>query len=257
MGLLHTVLETLFPNLCFGCDRPIPHVSPPVCDNCLLELPPLEEPQCLRCSLPLVSSPLDPVPHLCCPDCTHAPPPWRQARAIYHYGGPIAKAWRQVKYQKKSGLIREVGLTSASAARRQLQRWQAEHFPHDPPCLLPVPMHPRALAARGFNQSMLLASIWSQNLHQHHLSHHLLTHGIAKRKHTPQQAGFDAAGRHQNLRGAFAICPATREHLDHRPVVLIDDVMTTGATARELASLLPPTCQVFVLTLARAYTLGS
>jgi ComF family protein len=112
--------------------------------------------------------------------------------------------------------------------------------------LIPVPLHPRRLAERGFNQSELLAAAVGERLG---LSVH--PRALVRRKDTPPQAGLSAAGRRRNMAGAFAV--RKRVCTERRTVVLVDDVLTTGATAHACAIALRQAGAeaVHLLTIAR------
>jgi ComF family protein len=94
--------------------------------------------------------------------------------------------------------------------------------------LVPVPLHPRRRRERGFNQSALLASALGEPL-----GLKVSEDALARREDTPPQTGLSAAGRRANVAGAFVV--RRRAAVSGRIVVLVDDVLTTGATARECA----------------------
>jgi ComF family protein len=111
--------------------------------------------------------------------------------------------------------------------------------------IVPVPMHPRGLRERGFNQSLLLAKVISKGSRVP-----LVPNGLLKEKDTPPQLGLTAKERVTNLSGAFS---AVRS-FSGMSVLLVDDVMTTGSTARACSKALlkAEAKSVTVLTLARA-----
>lgn len=95
-------------------------------------------------------------------------------------------------------------------------------------CIIPVPIHSQRIKQRGFNQAAVLTQHLAKRLKQ---PYSLTT--CRKRRNTPAQATLDASSRLTNLKGAFEITSTPPQH-----VILIDDLMTTGATANELAQLL-------------------
>ncbi len=113
--------------------------------------------------------------------------------------------------------------------------------------LIPVPLHPRRLRERGFNQSLLLARVISR-LKKIPLACHLLE----RVRYTPPQTQLSGSEREKNVRGAF--CLRSNHFLAEKTVLLIDDVFTSGATVNECTRVLKEAGarEVQVLTLARA-----
>lgn len=111
--------------------------------------------------------------------------------------------------------------------------------------IVPVPLSKKSLRERGFNQALLMAVVLSKEL-----KIPLYMDILFKKKDTPQQLGLNAKERLKNLKGAFAV----RGEIDNLRLLLIDDVMTTGATARESSKTLikAGADEVIVITLARS-----
>jgi ComF family protein len=111
-----------------------------------------------------------------------------------------------------------------------------------------VPLHPRRRRERGFNQSELLATELARRT-----GLRLAPLALVRRRDTAPQAGLTAAARRANVEGAFAV--RQRARVSGRPVVLVDDVLTTGATARGCARVLREAgaAEVRVLTVARVW----
>ncbi len=202
--LLRSALDLLLPHRCVACAVPLPCPSPPFCELCWQSVLTLDR-ACPRCGLP--DSPG------ACPDCRRRPPPYAAAGAAVEYGGQAAAAVRLLKYGGRS----YIGRPLASLMRSLV-----------PPLLpldrvLPVPLHPARARSRGYNQAALLATP---------LARHLglpVSHGsLARHRDTPVQASLDRERRLQNLRGAFTASPA---RVRGARLLLVDDVMTTGATA--------------------------
>ena len=203
---------------CLLCDEPAeqPH---PICTACESELPWLDE-HCRLCALPL------PMHGLLCAQCARRRPAFRQVEAPWHYGFPVDALITRFKHQRQWPLGRLLA--------QMLGNWLSHRFAEDlprPALLLPVPMATRRLRQRGYNQAAMLADwIGAQ------LAIPCDTRLLLRLRDTPAQQELDARARKRNLKDAFAV--SHPEHLDGLHVALVDDVLTTGATAQALARLL-------------------
>lgn len=187
---------------------------------------------CTHCAIPLATI----LPAgVDCADCQFRPPPFRAARAPLLYAFPVDSAVKALKFRRQ--------LYYAPAFASLLQTELLEHFP-DVDALAPVPLHRWRHAARGFNQAYELCRPLSRR-------NGLPIVRNAKRiRRTRPQSGLSTTLRRQNLRHAFAIDGELR----CRHPLIVDDVMTTGETCRQLAvALLEGGAEtVNVLTVARA-----
>ena len=185
-----------------------------LCRGCRDDLPQLER-CCERCGLALESR----AQH--CGGCLRKPPPFDLTVAALSYRAPVDRFVHELKFQGKLVRARLLGALLADAV--------ANRATPLPELLIPVPLHPRRLRQRGFNQAAELGRV---------LAHRLglpLDHRILSRtRETPPQHELPAAARRSNVRGAFRL----RRSLEVRHVALIDDVMTTGSTVREAARVL-------------------
>ncbi|EGJ50306.1 ComF family protein [Desulfocurvibacter africanus] len=213
----------------------------PVCDAvlcaaCARELAPRLAGYCPSCG-ELYAQADDP-PHLCA-ECLRTPKPWDS----FFFHGPYA------------GLLKDILLAfkfrQGLGHARLLQALAAEAFflrggSGLPDLLAPVPLHPRRLAWRGYNQSLELARDLA-----HALDRPLCHSALMRIRHTPPQARLDARTRRINLLGAFR---ADEAQVEGRRVLLVDDIMTTGATIEQCALVLKAAgaSVVDVLVLARA-----
>ena len=154
------------------------------------------------------------------------------------FGGALATALRRLKYEDRPDLAAPLGHLARQAARRAGLTADV---------VVPVPLHPRRLVDRGYNQAALLAAEVAVELDAP-----LLARGLVRLRNTPQQAHLDRAGRHDNMRQAFrARVPLA---IRGRRVVLVDDVATTGATLTACAEALlaAGASSVTALVVARA-----
>ncbi|MCP4606882.1 MAG: ComF family protein [Proteobacteria bacterium] len=149
------------------------------------------------------------------------PPSFERSRTVLLYGGAIKDAIQRFKYGPAPHLAKQLSQLLKKAANTTLS----------PDAVVPVPLHPTRMRARGFNQSALLASQISTALDTPYYP------GLLRRiRDTRSQIGLSRAERIINLKGAFRVFRA--KEISDRRVLLVDDVITTTATIREAASTL-------------------
>jgi ComF family protein len=223
---LRGLLDAVFPPRCevcgsgLGVDR-----RGCLCAPCLAAMAPPEPPLCLCCGVPL--APL--AQPGSCPSCLHRPPRFASARAaaLYRPAGPglnatapLALAVQRLKYGRRRALADALG------------RLLADRYPFAPTALLvPVPLHRTRLRERGFNQAVLLARRLARDR-----GLELAPRVLVRTRATHAQPGLSATARRRNLAAAFALRPGA--DVAGRHVVLVDDVLTTGATADACAAVL-------------------
>ena len=203
---------------CLLCDERV-DTPLPLCAGCEAELPWLGA-HCQVCALPLA------VEGLTCGSCLKRPPPFGRVEAPWRYGFPIDALINRFKHQAR----RPIGRLLGDLLAGHLAHAFNDGLPR-PDLLLPVPLSPKRQRQRGFNQAQMLAEVLSPALQITQRSDWLLRIGDP-----PAQQKLDAAARRRNLRGAFTLSPIARPSGLH--LALIDDVLTTGATAQQLARLL-------------------
>jgi len=207
---------------CLLCDEPSDTLLA-LCSGCETELPWLGE-HCLICALPLSS--LGTPAALICGECLQRPPAFDRVEAPWRYAFPLDALITRFKHQAKWPLGRLLGELLAEHLRNAFD----EGLPR-PDYLLPVPLACQRLRQRGFNQAAMLARWLGQGLHVP-----INEDWLQRIQDTPAQQQLNAAARHLNLRQAFALAPGAVVQGLH--LALIDDVLTTGATAAALAGLL-------------------
>lgn len=207
-GWLRKAVRTVFPPRCLLCGETGAN-GRDLCLACTAALP-WNASACLRCALPL------PAPATC-GACLQKPPPMDETHAVFVYGFPLDRLVPRLKFHNDL------------AAGRLLSELMAEALgalPR-PAALVPVPLHDTRLARRGYDQALELAAPLSRRLRIP-----LLADVLLRTRATAPQSELDAVARQRNLRRAFTV-RADAALPDH--VVLVDDVMTTGATLEAAA----------------------
>lgn len=183
-----------------------------LCRLCAAELPWLDS-HCRQCALPLVNAGEERL----CGNCLRHPPPFQRARAPFRYSHPVDGLIKSMKYGADLAAARLLGdLLADYLSRRQVAL---------PDALIPVPLHPRGLSQRGFNQALELAR---------RLGVPLAPHLVRRGRQTPPQSRLGGRERRHNMVGAFEV--TARRMPAH--VAVVDDVLTTGATATEITRVL-------------------
>jgi ComF family protein len=175
-----------------------------------------------------------------CGDCIKRPPPFNRTLTAFDYAHPWDGLITKLKFQAALDL-------APALARCLADTWAASAWPR-PGLLLPMPLSPQRLRDRGYNQAWEIARRLARRLRCDADARLLL-----RIKDTPHQLAFPPERRAANVRGAFAVEPTRRAELRGREVTLVDDVMTTDATAVEMAEVLRQAgaAQVNVWVLAR------
>ncbi|MGH9590307.1 MAG: ComF family protein [Terracidiphilus sp.] len=242
------LVSALLPALCVLCGSPLPRLSSaPICDVCWMESPSESGAVCDRCGDSLMEPGGAQVSRLC-RACRLVPPPYQRAVAYAIYQGRLREAIHALKYGRLHPVARSLGRMLATAIAGL-----AQESPKDM-LVVPVPLHRSKLSQRGFNQARLLAREALRLLGRSHPAWRLtLAPGTLMRlRETKSQAGLTPRQRRLNVRGAFSV--SNPGAVSGRHVLLVDDIMTTGATARAAAQALlrAGAESVRVATLARA-----
>ncbi len=204
---LRPLLETLFPSRCVGCGLR----GSDLCPECLSSIRSLDPNSCPRCGRPSSFGSL-------CPTCRRYNGPLAGIRAACGYEGVARKAIHSFKYRQRRSLATSLSrLVEEELRRRPLQI----------DLLVPVPLHPRRLAERGYNQSALLAGELGEALGTP------VADLLERQRETDAQAGLRAAARWANVRDAFYCRDGSL--VTGQRVGIVDDVCTTGATLEDCA----------------------
>ena len=212
-----------------------------------MEFPLQTGPVCLRCGNALGSLSTAAGPVLC-RACRLAPPPFVRAASFGIFEGRMREAIHALKYDRLHGVSTGLGRMMA-AAIAQLAGEAPEEM-----LVVPVPLHASKYAQRGFNQSRSLARAALRFLRKSHPEWRLTlaSSTLLRQRATETQAGLNPHERRRNVRGAFAVSDPARVAAQN--VLVVDDILTTGATARAAARALVEAgaASVWVATLARA-----
>ena len=227
---LEAIADVVWPPTCAACDAVLP-VAGTFCEACAHEVTELPAVHCARCA-----EPGDFAASLC-GRCVAEPPPWEKAWAGFEHEGALARAIHRFKYEDRADLARPLGALLAAVAN--------EVLPQLPGALVPLPLHEARYRERKFDQAALLATELASRT-----GRSLRLDWLQRTRDTARQVGLSEEMREANVRGAFI----ARADVQGADVVLVDDVLTTGASAREAVRVLKAAGagRVSVLTLARA-----
>jgi ComF family protein len=211
-AFLGRALDVALPTLCPACREPVGGDG--LCGSCWAKLSLIAPPYCERLGIPFA---YDPGPGVLSMQAIADPPAYYRARAAVRYDEIARVLVHSLKYGDRLDLAPAMGRWMARAGRELL---------NDADALVPVPLHWRRLWARRFNQSALLAKAISE------VSGAAVAETALKRvKATAQQVGLSQAERALNVQGAFRVPTERKADVAGRRLVLIDDVLTSGATS--------------------------
>lgn len=248
LAVEEAALSALAPPRCAGCGWFSPHLF---CEQCAPRVRRVDQGAgCECCGEPFDSRAVI-APGTICAECRgkggDVASPIERARSLWMLRGPVRNAVHDFKYRRHSALSAPLGAHLGAFARQDSMLSTAR-------LIVPVPLHSRREWARGFNQSGLLAQ---------HVAREMgipCAHALRRVRHTPTQTSLSRQARDANVRRAFQVpARAISKYLPEAfegPVLLVDDVWTTGATLRECARALRQAgfAKVWALTLARRGT---
>ena len=234
---LHTArlaLDIALPTLCVACREPVHGEG--VCAECWSKLSFIAPPYCPRLGIPFV---YDPGPDLLSMEAIANPPAYGRARAAVRYDDVARTLVHALKYQDRTDLAPAMGRWMARAGRELLGEADV---------LVPVPLHWRRGWSRRYNQSGALARVIERQT-----GVRLKSEALRRIRPTEQQIGLSRADRASNVQGAFKVAADRKADIEGRKVVLVDDVLTSGATVDACARALlrAKAAQVDVLVFAR------
>ena len=214
-----TLLDVLYPPHCMACRTAIQGPRG-LCAACWASLRLIERPYCERLGVPF---PRDLGPGLLSLDAIAHPPVYRRARAVACFDdGPVRSLIHNLKYGDRPDYARVLGRWMARAGHELLAGADV---------IVPVPLHRRRLWARRYNQAALLAQAIGRTA-----GRRVELQAIQRVKATVSQVGMTRSARAANIQGAFRL--SSHASVRGAQIVLVDDVLTTGATANAAARVL-------------------
>ena len=215
----------LLPGRCSLCSGDLESVQQCICDSCVKELPWLGT-GCKQCALPLPRDAL-------CPDCQSEPPAFHRCISAFIYQAPLDRIILRLKSDPYATEIKQL---SALLAERIFHSYPQGTLPR---LLIPMPLHWRKMARRGFNQSLVIGKLLSSYLQHQHNTALKLSSNICDRatNHRAQQT-LNKKQRARSVKNTFAVSAEGAREVNGLSVAVIDDVVTTGATANAIATAL-------------------
>ena len=247
---LDAAIAVAFPTECSLCQDELSSAGGlRICRACWAELQPWSGPSCARCGIPFASARALDASLAECGACRNDAPGFDAARTLGLYTGKLRRAVLHLKFGGEERLGERLGELLVPAWDGLLRLGDLGTL-----LIVPVPLHPSRRRERGFNQSELLAAGLARALRRKGggTDPQVVKSYLHRKRATPPQTGLSVAARRENLRGAFEVVNPTAVH--GREIVLIDDVMTTGATLSACARALKRAgaTRVMGLALARA-----
>jgi ComF family protein len=230
------MFDMLYPRNCIQCGVSSPEPFRHICWDCFSDTPKIEPPFCALCGDPVAGS----IQHdYTCFACAREKPAFERARSAVRYEGAVGNAVRDLKYKHALWLVKDLAELLFTCLRAE---YPDVHFDR----ITSVPLHPSHRRERGFNQSAVLGAALSRQLDVP-FSEKLLR----RVRPTVSQTGLTAPQRAANVCGAFRVGLFAR--LAGLRILLVDDVMTTGATVNACAKALRQggVASVHVITVAR------
>jgi ComF family protein len=229
------LLDLLFPPKCIICSSYDTYSH--VCNKCWSKLSFISSPCCKICSFPFE---FEDEQEVICGHCIADVPLYNKSISLFRYDEYSKKLIQQFKYKDQLHILNYLVNLLANVGKELIE--QAD-------IIIPVAMYKYKLLKRGYNQSALLA----MKIASMYNNLDYIPEMLVKRKNTISQSGLNRKQRSKNIRSSFALNPELQNRVKGKRILLIDDVITTGATINECCKVLcsADPSKIFVLTLAK------
>lgn len=211
--LLHQCLHSIMPPICILCDEACEN-DINLCQACITDLPDIKQ-ACQICSHPLNHN------NLVCGECLKSPPIYNCLITPFYYQFPVDFIVTAIKFHNKLAYTKTLGLLLAQTIQQRVANL--------PEIIIPIPLHPKRLKERGYNQALEIARPISRRF-----GIPIDYQSCVRLKSTSPQTSLKIRQRQQNIKNAFHI----QRDFAAKHVALLDDVITTGSTVTELSKLL-------------------
>lgn len=218
--IFNNLQNLIYPPKCLLCDCLISE-NGYLCSKCWSKINFISKPYCNMCGFPLDASDCEDVS---CMICIYKKPAFNSLRAVMHYDEHSKKLITRFKYSDKTNLSITLGKWLATIGKNLLN--QTDY-------LTPVPLHKFRLITRKYNQAALLCTAMNKNYNKQ-----ILFDAIIRTKNTKPQATMTKKKRLNNVKSAFKINPKIHSKIEGKNIILVDDVITTGATIEACAKVL-------------------
>lgn len=234
--LRNGIADLIFPPVCGFCSKPLEDPAFPVCPSCWTTTPRVEDPFCDRCGRPFMGSPPEGLG--LCGSCLVENPPYLKARYAVRHVKDMRKVLINFKYYGDLHRSDSLGALLIEAFHTHYEASRIDS-------IIPIPLHPKRLCSRGYNQVVLLGEALSATT-----GIPLDRTSLVKIEDRPPQVGLSRRDRVRNVRGSFRV--ARKDRIKQKSILILDDVATTGATVGEAAKtvLRSGAFRVYVLVLA-------
>lgn len=212
--------ELFMPSMCYFCNGHIEPMEEYLCSECLKEIEYVKQPICEICGTTI--SKLKPSPEkIICAACLNTQPPYNKARFAAIYKNQLKQAILDFKYRSRLYYSKPLGKIICTGYEKYFRD-------EDHDVIIPVPIHPKRILRRGFNQSVTIGRELSRKT-----GAPVNRTAFVKKLDTPPQVSLDHKKRLANLRGSFLV--AKPHFIKDKRILLVDDVATTRATITEAA----------------------